>query len=101
VIVDFQALDRWKFARQNIEDLRIQSQGCEKNGDANDGQHSHTAPNQRATLCDGSGDEIADAHVKPPFNTNRREDANVRAERVEPARPRAAGYGPRAGRLQL
>ena len=26
VIVDFQALDRWKFAGQNVEDLRIQSQ---------------------------------------------------------------------------
>src|SRR5262249_28841193 len=26
VIVDFQTLDRWKFAWQNIEDLRIQSQ---------------------------------------------------------------------------
>jgi len=38
---------------------------------------------------------------KRPFNTNLREDANVRAAYVELARSRAAGNGPRAGRLQL
>jgi len=65
VIVDFQTLDvdgicagkTLKISESSRNDVRrmvMQTMVSQ----------SHTAPNQRATLCDGSGDEIADAHER-------------------------------------
>jgi hypothetical protein len=61
-IVNLEALHRRKSARQNVEDLGIKSQRCDEGGNAKKDERTHTTPDQRATLRDSSGNEIADAH---------------------------------------
>src|SRR4029077_13633692 len=61
-IVNLEALHRWKSARQNVESLEIKPQRYDEDCNATDREHSDAGPHQRATLGDGLGDEVADAH---------------------------------------
>src|SRR5436190_17783382 len=63
-IVNLETLHRRKLAGQNIEDFGIKLQRRHKNCDAGNGQQSHAAPHQRASLGYGSGDEITNAHER-------------------------------------
>src|SRR5207247_4019323 len=61
-IVNLEALHRWKAAGQNVEYLGIKPQRYDEDRNATDREHSDAGPHQRATLGDGLGDEVADAH---------------------------------------
>src|SRR5262245_58141910 len=63
-IVNLETLHRRKLARQNVEDFRIKLKRAKENCDASGSQNSNTAPNQRAALGYGSGNEITDAHER-------------------------------------
>src|SRR4029077_16750334 len=64
-IVNLETLHGRKLVGQNIEDLGIELQRRDKNCDTGNGQHSHAAPHERASLGYGLGDEITDGHKRP------------------------------------